>query len=354
MYSHCIFCKGELGTNEAVEPFPIGRHLAFDADKGRLWVICPRCQRWNLTPFEERWEAVEAAERLFRGQKLRAQTDNIGLARLKEGTELVRIGPALRPELAAWRYGRVFLQRLRRSVLLAGGGTAVATAAVVAGAPLAASMAVAAPFVLIPAYIAMMVGLGGLGRWKATRVIGEDGKVLRVVGADMQHVKLLGHDGGDPFRFVLKHSYGRQELTGDRARRALGALLARVNGLGAGPGTVSIASSLVADAGNAETAAAQIARASIPFAEDFERQWTSFQRGEWLTDPLKRDEHGRFFANKEPMRMGPLYRLPRPQRLALEMALHESTEQRALEGELALLEAAWREAEEIAAIADAL
>ena len=41
-------------------------------------------------------------------------------------------------------------------------------------------------------------------------------------------------------------------------------------------------------------------------------------------------------------------------RLALEMAAHEETERRAFEGELAVLEAAWREAEEIAAIADRL
>jgi hypothetical protein len=40
--------------------------------------------------------------------------------------------------------------------------------------------------------------------------------------------------------------------------------------------------------------------------------------------------------------------------LALEMALHEDTERVALEGDLAALEAAWREAEEIAAIADTL
>jgi hypothetical protein len=39
-------------------------------------------------------------------------------------------------------------------------------------------------------------------------------------------------------------------------------------------------------------------------------------------------------------------------RLALEMAAHEDSERRALEGELALLEQAWKEAEEVAAIAD--
>ncbi|CAN5785591.1 hypothetical protein BH23GEM6_BH23GEM6_00840 [soil metagenome] len=41
-------------------------------------------------------------------------------------------------------------------------------------------------------------------------------------------------------------------------------------------------------------------------------------------------------------------------RLALEMSLHEQSERRALEGELAELEAAWKDAEEIAAIANAL
>jgi hypothetical protein len=44
----------------------------------------------------------------------------------------------------------------------------------------------------------------------------------------------------------------------------------------------------------------------------------------------------------------------REQQLALEMALHEDTERAALEGDLAALERAWEEAEEIAAIADNL
>ncbi|MDE0357133.1 MAG: hypothetical protein OXN92_05265 [Gammaproteobacteria bacterium] len=40
--------------------------------------------------------------------------------------------------------------------------------------------------------------------------------------------------------------------------------------------------------------------------------------------------------------------------LALEMALHEERERRALQGELWILEQAWKEAEEIAAISDNL
>jgi hypothetical protein len=46
--------------------------------------------------------------------------------------------------------------------------------------------------------------------------------------------------------------------------------------------------------------------------------------------------------------------MPAPVRLALEMAGQEDSERRGLQGELELIEAEWREAEEIAAIADQL
>ena len=104
MYASCTFCHRALGSNESIEIFPVGRRLAFDASKGRLWVVCTGCAQWNLTPLEGRWEAIEGAERLFRESRLRHSTDNIGLARLRDGTELVRIGNPLRPEMAAWRF----------------------------------------------------------------------------------------------------------------------------------------------------------------------------------------------------------------------------------------------------------
>jgi hypothetical protein len=49
-----------------------------------------------------------------------------------------------------------------------------------------------------------------------------------------------------------------------------------------------------------------------------------------------------------------LLALHKVDRLAIEMALQEDAERRAMEGELKELERAWREAEEIAAIADNL
>ena len=51
---------------------------------------------------------------------------------------------------------------------------------------------------------------------------------------------------------------------------------------------------------------------------------------------------------------GYIDKMPDPTKLALEMALHEEEERRALEGELWRLERAWEEAEEIAAISDSL
>src|SRR3712207_3915617 len=135
MYHHCLFCQSDLGANDGVEHFPVGRRLAFDAARGRLWVVCPRCARWNLTPLEERWEAIEQCERLYRGTRLRASTDNVGLARLRSGLELVRIGSPMRPEIAAWRYSAKFGRRRRDAQLVAGTSVALTVAAGVAAAP---------------------------------------------------------------------------------------------------------------------------------------------------------------------------------------------------------------------------
>ena len=61
MYTHCLFCNRTLGTNEVLGDLPVGRIAAFDPAKGRVWVVCAKCKRWNLTPIEERWEITEEA-----------------------------------------------------------------------------------------------------------------------------------------------------------------------------------------------------------------------------------------------------------------------------------------------------
>ena len=133
MFANCIFCNADLGKNEAIEHFPVGRRLAFDGAKGRLWVVCRACERWNLTPLEERWEAIEECERFFRDTRLRVSTDNIGLARIREGTELVRVGEPQRPEMAAWRYGDQFGRRRKKYMAMTAAGVAAVGGYVIAG-----------------------------------------------------------------------------------------------------------------------------------------------------------------------------------------------------------------------------
>lgn len=131
VYRNCIFCSADLGTNNAIESFPVGRAIAFDSRRGRLWAVCAACGRWNLSPVEERWEPVETAEKLFRDARLRVQSENVGLATLPEGTSLIRVGEAVAGEMAAWRYGRQLLQRRRR--YLFGGGLATVGAYAIGG-----------------------------------------------------------------------------------------------------------------------------------------------------------------------------------------------------------------------------
>ena len=322
MYTTCIFCHGELGRNEAVEHFPVGRRLAFDARRGRLWAVCRRCERWNLSPVEERWEAIEECERLFRATRLRVSTDNVGLARLKGGTELVRIGEPLRPELAAWRYGDQFGRRRRATLLKVGLGLG-AVGALVAGG------------------IAAGVGVGGmwwwLWQWSQHIVQGNpdavvahipvwDGRLLQVRRRDLDETRLATLTGADAWTLHVRHRNGIEQFAGEDAVHTVALLLPKVNRFGGSQQQVTRAVAHIEEAGGAEgffLRAARLASRRAP------RQGFN------------------------PYRVVP-FNLAPEERLALEMAANEENERRALEGELAALERAWRDAEEIAAISDNL
>lgn len=365
MYSTCLHCHHRLGRNDVIEHFPIGRRLAFDAAKGRLWAVCPHCARWNLTPIEERWEAVEDAERLFRSTRLRAQTDNIGLVRLAEGTDLIRIGAPLRPELAAWRYGAVFRRRRYRRIALASVGAAAVGGIGALG--LGAAAATALPFAALPAVLSIGINLltaslAARNNLVATKVVGTDGKVLHVVRTDLDHTRLNADDS--TLRLWLKHRGGHAELDGDRARRALATLLAPINRGGGSMSTVGDAAALIATAGDAARAIQTVAREAERRTGAFEERSAAFARGprgRTLTEAvqsnmtMKQQRRGLWEqSNLPPTNPGALHRLPRVHRLALEMSLHESSEELALDDELVTLERDWREAEEIAAIADGI
>ena len=184
MYTTCMFCQKSLGENQVVEAFPVGRRLAFDAERGRLWVVCRKCERWNLTPLEERWEAVETLERLYRETRIRSQTSNIGLARHPEGLEMVRVGEPLREEFAAWRYGDQFGRRRRNAILLTTGVVAGVGVAAVAG--LATGVISASLLGQSGNFVNVFVN----GKTVAS-VKDQDGKLIKLKRPDLQKVRFF-------------------------------------------------------------------------------------------------------------------------------------------------------------------
>jgi hypothetical protein len=115
MLSHCIFCHSPFPNNRRLQHLPIGRRIAFDPARGRLWCICESCRSWTLAPFEQRWEALEELERLARTRaKLLRQGENIALFRV-DTLELIRIGQAGLREEAWWRYGDELTRRRERA-----------------------------------------------------------------------------------------------------------------------------------------------------------------------------------------------------------------------------------------------
>src|SRR2546429_298371 len=108
MFRTCAFCNGKLDGDGGPTDLGVGRRLAFDEWKGRLWVICPRCSRWNLAPLDDRLERIEVLARAAGDGRVAAATDQVALVRWR-GYDLVRVGKPRRLELATWRYG----ERLR-------------------------------------------------------------------------------------------------------------------------------------------------------------------------------------------------------------------------------------------------
>jgi hypothetical protein len=338
MYTHCMHCNASLGKNEVLEAFPVGERIAFDENKGRLWVVCRKCERWNLAPFESRWEAIEQAERAYRSTNVRMATDNIGLAKWRDGTTLVRVGRPLRPEFAAWRYGDQFGRRRRRTLIgasvLAAGGVALVSGAVVSGVGLA----------LLPLVHAFnMTMMVKNQRAHFTPLPHPDGDYFLPFGVP----KLIaGTRGPDDWaielgwvrrmpepRMTLKswigngknYEQGRVILTDALARDALAKLLVRVNSGGASSARVQDAVSMIENAGG----------------PDQMMSWAVAQRNAWGAKQNFGDT-------------GDLQYIPTEARLAIEMSVHEERERLALLGELAELERAWMDAERIANISDNL
>lgn len=356
MYSTCIFCNSSLGANESIEHFPVGRRLAYDGATGRLWVVCKTCARWNLSPLETRWEAIEEAERLFRATKLRVSTDNIGLAQLKEGTELVRVGKPLKPEFAAWRYGDQFGKRQRAvwipaigPLAFTGGGLACVLAAVNHGSAGTVGMTALSTglFLNISGTV-----VNSFSSWKSFQKIragirDDQGNLLHLTRSDAFQSLLVPTGQMFDWRLqvprhkvvktnIVSRALGvgeRTQYTGnfatlrdETAMRALSIILPQANYAGASKKGVREAVAVIDDA-------------------------PSIQYLLHLAVTNKRAQRDAEYMNDGG---STLVNLPPSLRLALEMSIHTDDERRAMEGELAELEARWRDADAIAKIADDL
>ncbi len=341
MYSTCLFCNGALGRNAAIEHFPVGRRLAFDGAKGRLWVVCPTCLRWNLSPLETRWEAIEDAERAYRATKLRASTDNIGLAKLSEGTELVRIGAPQLPEFAGWRYGDVFRKRHRKAIVAGLVPAAVNLLPnITQFVPAGYTMVSLSLSVATAVTAASLIGYGALRRRRGRVWIRDDhDQRLRVAPNQSLWTKIVRDPHQDAWHLRVAH-YGQRSpgllarLAGRSSSSEFYSSYTDIHGLAALRALTSILP--LANWGGAD-------RSSVNFAvgvvERHAHHVDDLRDGAALPRSLVRESQT-------------LEVMHPPARLALEMMLHEADERRALEGELAQLAERWREAEDIAQIAD--
>jgi hypothetical protein len=141
-------------------------------------------------------------------------------------------------------------------------------------------------------------------------------RVVALQRRQLEQVRMGTASNGD-LMVSLPMGSSALHLTGEDARRAAEYVLPAINWAGAEKSEVQRAVQLIENSRKTP--------------------------GEFLHDVAHRTGLGRKLQD-----------LPNASRLALEMATHEESERRAMQGELALLEAAWRQAEEIAKIADNL
>ncbi len=344
MYSTCLFCHTALGKNEAVEHFPVDRRLAYDTANGRFWVICQSCKRWNLSPLEERWDAMDECELLYERTRLRMSTDNIGLARIAEGTELVRIGPALRPEMAAWRFGSQLAARRRQYRWLVAGGV-VAIGSLYAGIA-AAGLSMGAWYNLWQ--------LAERGYERATRLVLPTPRSSAEDPNTPWKRWAIGRDRArTPAEIARAETHPRVETKHVREAKLWldpdeGTLEARVPVIGRrialyrGGIAASVLPKLVAKL-NRFGGKQKDEQRAVEMLSTVANEGTAD-----LASGVLRRYGGGGLATRE------LGEYTGPTALALEMALQEQRERELLAGELLDLEFAWKEAEELARISDTL
>jgi len=247
---------------------------------------------------------------------LRSSTGQIGLARVKEGTDLIRIGQPLRPEFAGWRYGKHFQRRLR-----------IQQAAVVTS--LAASVA-------LRVFTGAWFGFGSLGAPLLVRFITRKSDLGRARRFIVQQAEREFGTKVWKYERVGIRIIPAEDPQGWGLRFALDAMFLDFHGADA-----LHAAHIISPAINASGASIRHFELAVREIEIANSPEAYFRK------VLK-------YGQSQGWRYTGLSEYPEHMRLAFEMASHEQSEQVALAGDLAQLEQDWREAEEIASIADNL
>lgn len=333
MFTRCLFCHQPFPPNQSLEHFPVGRRVAYDPGRGRLWAICDGCGRWSLAPIEERWEALEELEKLTTDRaKLLSQTEHIALLRA-EDLDIVRVGRARLREEAWWRYGKELVRRRAHTQRLRVAQTAVMIGAAMAGAALGGLG---------------MFGFygGGRGRlfmnidrwrkfgrtaWRGGTMCPRCGMVMERIGFRDARNMIVHPDGSDGLTLHLScpRCGWRQRdagfvLEGVTADHVLRRVLAYQNFSGASERTVKEATQAIEELGSPNALTRRIAAERVRLGD--------------LAGPRRQSRRRvNRYASKA---------------IAFEIAVNDETERRLLELELAALESRWREEEEIAAISD--
>lgn len=311
MFTTCGFCAGQLGGEGGASGLGVGRRFAYDAHRSRAWVICSKCGRWNLTPFDSREDTINALETWAATGRVAATSEQVSLIRTG-AFDVVRVGQPRRPEYATWRYGERVKARERERLKFIVPATAVAI-----GGMVAFNFAVGGG-------MAYMLGqVPGMADSLYTTIIGNRkvpgiespicdrcGKVMVLKAKHLQHARLT-HTAQADLALLLScpecKVYGAQ-IEGPDAEQVLRAGLTFVN-LKKGKRVKK----------KAEEAAGYVDRHGGP--EQFIRLTTRIEK--------------------------PVGSLVGAEALALEMAVDEQAELRELERQ-------WQTAEEIANIADGL
>lgn len=347
VYHTCLHCTRDLGQNDIVELLPIGRRIAFDAARGRLWVVCRNCGKWNLVPFDNRLEAIDVCEKLFHDTRKRFSTEQIGLARMADGTDLVRIGEPQRPEFASWRYGAQYKRRRRKQIgisVIGGGATMVAAGALEMTA-LQGGLLLGLAGLYLPSFAWQLIQTRR--RRVLANVPGRESP-LRLDETALASVHVSVENGGIQLGLHtgLFAAFRKRVVTivGPDTRMLTRRIMATLNERAGSGRHISQALGRIEAAG-VEGWLRRLDRESISLLDlPLSQRW----RHNVL---LKSEQPARYPGFFQGVRVAGL---PAGDRLAIEMWLSEEDEARALSGELALLERQWKEAEELAAIADGL